>query len=62
MTKKGLIIMYRKIYFILMIIVPAIVFLINSKYFYAGIWAGVGSLILFLEKTKIGNKIRDLLF
>jgi hypothetical protein len=50
------------LYFILLIIIPIIYMLIKEQYLYAGIWSGIGCLILFLEKTKVGQKIRDIIF
>jgi hypothetical protein len=51
-----------RLYFILVIIIPIIYMLIKEQYLYAGIWVGVGSLILFLDKTKIGKQIRNIIF
>ena len=50
------------LYFILLFIIPIIVMLINNAFLYAGIWIGCGSLILYLENTEKGKKIRNILF
>jgi len=52
----------KKIYFLFLVIIPTIFMLINKQYFYAGIWSGVGGIIIFLETTKIGKKLKDLFF
>lgn len=45
------------IYVILLIIIPLVVFLIKEKYLYAGVFAGIGMIIILIEKNK---KIREL--
>ncbi|WP_456470017.1 hypothetical protein [Caminibacter sp.] len=50
---------WKLIYFILLILVPIIVFLVHSEYLYAGIWFGIGGVILFLELSEKGRKIME---
>ena len=52
----------KKIYFLLLIIAPIFIFLFKEQYLYAGIWIGIGGIIIFLETTKIGRKLKDLIF
>ena len=52
----------KKIYFLFLIIIPVIFMLIKHQYFYAGIWSGVGGIIIFLDTTKIGKRLKDLIF
>ena len=52
----------KHLYFLLIIIVPIIFMLIKQEYFYAGIWSGIGALIIFIEKNKRAKKLVDKLF
>ena len=54
--------MYKILYFLLLIVIPIIVMFIKGYFIYAGIWGGIGLLIVIIEKTKLGKKIEEILF
>ena len=50
------------IYFLCLIVIPIIFMLIKKEFFYAGIWSGIGGLIIFIEKNKKAREFVDKLF
>ena len=50
------------LYFILTIIIPIIIMLIHKAYLISTIWAIGGFIIILLENTKKGKKIKEILF
>ena len=50
------------VYFVCLIIVPIIFMLLKQEYFYAGIWSGIGGLIIFIEKNKKAREFVDKIF
>ena len=51
----------KKLYLIIFILIPALMFLIEEKIFYSLFWFSTGGIILFLESKK-GKIIKKILF